>query len=478
MPRPEIDLLHQERTRDSRSPFSFKLGRNLLITAFIVIVCLVLVIAPILIRVDTRTITSASINFFKQIVRIVTNKDIVLRGEDQDRINIVLLGIGGEGHEGAYLSDTMILASFKPSTKQVSLISIPRDLWVPIPGYGFRKVNNAYAFGVLNNPPAGGLELARQTVSRLVGQNVHYVAEIDFSGFEKIIDVLGGVDIEVERSFVDTTYPTNEYGVYTVSFEKGVHHFDGKQALIFVRSRHGTNGEGSDFARSRRQQKVLVAVKEKLLKTGVLLNPNKIGQLLDLVGKNTNTDIGFSDVIRLAQIARGIDKEQIISKSIDEASGLVVPAKTEDGAFILKPRLGFSDFTELQALASTIFMVDSASSTPKSVTLSEIRKVEVVRKVGIVVQNGTSVTGLGRRMAERVSGLGSYNIVSIDNALKRDYEKNVIYDLTQGARKEATVLLAKKINANMGNTSSEMRALFAKDADFLIIVGTNHGLDQ
>ncbi|MFA6410800.1 MAG: LCP family protein, partial [Candidatus Buchananbacteria bacterium] len=135
--------------------------------------------------------TFGNVSLWGQIKHLISSDSKKLAGQEDDRINILLLGIGGENHDGPYLTDTNIIASFKPSTKQVALVSIPRDLLVPIPGYGWMKINHADAYGELKNPGRGG-ELSSQVVSQVFNIPIHYYVRIDFAGFKQIIDDLGG----------------------------------------------------------------------------------------------------------------------------------------------------------------------------------------------------------------------------------------------------------------------------------------------
>lgn len=143
-----------------------------------------------------KTLGNASL--WGQLKFLISSDDKQLAGEKENRINVLLLGMGGLDHDGPFLTDTVIVASFKPSTNQVALISLPRDLLVPIPGYDWRKINNANAFGEMANPGQGG-ELAKKVVNEIFDLPINYYVRIDFAGFKQIIDDLGGVTINVEN---------------------------------------------------------------------------------------------------------------------------------------------------------------------------------------------------------------------------------------------------------------------------------------
>jgi len=221
---------------------------------------------------DPTTLKPKKIGFLQTVRNFIFKSENVMTGQQEDRINILLLGIGGSGHDGPYLSDTNIILSIKPSTNQVAMISVPRDLAAKMGNYGFRKINNANAFGELEQSGNGG-EYARKVFEDTFNISLPYYARVDFAAFKELIDAVGGINVDVQRSFVDTAYPGPNDSFQTISFEAGPQHMDGERALIFTRSRHGSNGEGSDFARAKRQQIMLAAFKKKLLSSETFLNP-------------------------------------------------------------------------------------------------------------------------------------------------------------------------------------------------------------
>lgn len=239
--------------------------------------------------------------------------------------NVLILGYGGAGHEGGVLTDTIILAHIVPKKEEVILISIPRDIWVPIPmkdGSENYKINHAFAIGVddINFPNklpeykgiSGGGEIAKNAVGYITNLNVDYFVSVNFTGFKNIIDILGGVNVNVPYSFKDEYYPLKgeeenlcgkteeeielitatmsaqllekefKCRYETIEFEKGIEYMDSETALKFVRSRHSETN-GGDFARSLRQQALIVAIKNELLKTGSI---TKIIPILNNLSKS------------------------------------------------------------------------------------------------------------------------------------------------------------------------------------------------
>lgn len=267
-----------------------------------------------------------------------------LSGEDTGQINILILGMGGEGHDGPYLTDTMMLAQIRPDIKQISLTSIPRDYLVSIPGMGQRKINAAFAEGYNQSKDfaTGGL-WAQQAVEKISGLQVPYFGVLDFKGFEQAIDLIGGVDVEIENTFTDYTFPNDtNYGYLApVTFTAGPEHMNGKRALIFARSRHAAGNEGSDFARSQRQQKVIDAFKVKITSLNLISDPNKISQLISVLSEHVHTNISPGQMFRLYSLLKDYSSSNTISLSLDPSTRLICPQILEsNGAYVLSPCAG------------------------------------------------------------------------------------------------------------------------------------------
>lgn len=211
------------------------------------------------------------------------------------RTNLVFLGFGGDGHEGVDLTDSMIFISLSHSTHSVSMLSIPRDIWVDSMK---AKVNTAFHYGNARRE-GGGLDLTKSSVSEITGQPIHYALALDFTGFVTAIDAVGGIDVEVEREFDDYKYPIPgkeeaqpESDRYEhLRFNKGLTQMDGATALKFARSRYSQGEEGTDFARSKRQQKIILAFKDKLLSSQTLLNPDRLQEVVGSFRSNLDTDM-------------------------------------------------------------------------------------------------------------------------------------------------------------------------------------------
>lgn len=273
-----------------------------------------------------------------------------------DRVNVLLLGIAGGTHDGTNLTDTIMIASYNLKTNKVYLFSVPRDLWLPSLK---SKANAVYEIGLAQN---NGLGLAKTVMGNVLGIPIHYVLRIDFRGFTQLIDVLSGIRVTVDKPFDDYLYPIagkegdmcgnsekemdfneeeakklnidpgkriilvlNDGQIATdsaeedkgikyfscryehIRFDKGQMDMSGAVALAFVRSRHGTNGQGSDFARSERQQKVIEAVRSKVLSLETLANPQKITELIKVPGKSVDTDISVKDSLEFYKLSKKLD---------------------------------------------------------------------------------------------------------------------------------------------------------------------------
>src|SRR5689334_11393631 len=230
------------------------------------------------------------------------------------RINILVLGtdkraeLGGE----AARSDTLILLSVDPKWKTAGILSIPRDLQVTIPGYGLQKINAAYFFGEYNKIPGGGPALAVPTVQKFFNVPIDYYVSVNFAGFQKIVDEVGGIDVYVPQMIDDPEYPGPYNSYIHVHFDAGCQHMDGEEALEYARTRHAD----SDFGRALRQQQVIKAAREKALQLNMLFRYNDVlSRLGDAIETNIPPDLQWT----FAQLAGQISGSDIYTAQIDSA---------------------------------------------------------------------------------------------------------------------------------------------------------------
>ncbi len=382
-----------------------------------------------------------------QIKTFAESSSLPLKGEERGRVNILFLGIGGEGHDGANLTDTIIVFSIDTKDKKVAMLSIPRDLSIPMDNLGWRKINNVNAYAEMSQPGTGG-PATSQAVSNILQAPIDYYARVDFEGFKKIIDYFGGVEIEVENTFDDYTYPAEGQEANPVyvdrfehlHFDKGQQVMNGDRALKYARSRHAFGPEGTDFARARRQQKVIEALKAKALSAETLTNPKLIANVIGELNKNVDTNLKVWEMLKVWQLVKGVNQSDIITKVLSNApDGLLMDSTGYDGAYLLMPRTG--NFSEIDYYFQHIF--DSAPAAIKSKIQGEAAKVEIL--------NGTWINGLAGKVA---TDLGKYDfkIVGVSNCSRQNFERSVIYDLTFGAKKDSLEMLKKKTGANVSFT--------------------------
>ncbi len=283
----------------------------------------------------------------------------------QGRTNLIILGIAGGDHDGTDLTDAIIFLSLDAVKKNIVELSVPRDIWSDILK---DKINTAYHYGE-EKKKGGGLILAKSAVEEVVGQPVHYGWLIDFSGFRKLIDLAGGVDIDVKSAFTDNFYPIpgreNDFcgGDPTfacryekLQFETGWQHMDGERALKYVRSRQAEGDEGTDFARGNRQQQVISALKNKLLQPSFFWqNIPRFKQLTAAFDEATDTDMKLAEQILFFKAFLKLPDQNIKRLLLDsgdskiERKGYLVnpPLWQYKGEWVLIPRTGEKNFEEI-----------------------------------------------------------------------------------------------------------------------------------
>lgn len=264
------------------------------------------------------------------------------------RINLLLLGIAGGTHEGPDLTDTILVVSLKKDSPSISLLSIPRDIWSETLK---DRINSAYHYGE-EKRKGGGKVLAKAIVEDVTGLVIHYVVIVDFSQFEHLIDVVGGIDVVVPKAFIDTQYPiagkeNDECGgdttyacrYETVQFLEGLQHMDGKTALKYVRSRHAEGNEGTDFARGIRQQDVIVALKDKIMKSKPWFHPNTAKQLVQVADLATDTDMTIGEQLTMGKYLLNVQSRAISKISIEPL--LISPPSWMYGRYVLVPETDY-----------------------------------------------------------------------------------------------------------------------------------------
>jgi LCP family protein required for cell wall assembly len=397
------------------------------------------------------------------------NKDVdpfQLKGEGDGRVNILMLGKGGPGHDGPDLTDTILVASIDPIAKEAALLSVPRDLYVKTPTGGSSKINAIYAnakYAVLNRSSKktadvnsqtekAGIDAIEKTVSADMGIPIHYYVMVDFEAFRSAIDTVGGIDINVTEQLYDPTVAW-ENNNNPVIAKVGLDHMGGKQALLYARSRHGS--ARGDFDRTERQREILMALKTKIMSTGTLANPVKLNGLMDAFGNHVSTDLGLNDVSRLYDIGKDIDGSKVQSIGLADPPNNYVTTDFIDNQSVVIPRKGIYNFSDIQSYI-------------RNTLRDSFLKSENAR---IVILNGTNTPGLATKESDLLKSYG-YNVTQTGTAPTANYDKTVLVDLTNGTKKYTKNYLEKRVSVSSTTTMPDS-TIDTSNADFVIILGSN-----
>lgn len=394
--------------------------------------------------------SSENTSIIKQLGELIFNPTEKLKGEDKGRINILLLGIGGEGHSGGDLTDTIMIASIKPATNEASLLSIPRDLYVQIPNTNKGSKINAVKFWGDKSKEKNGIELLKQIVSEVSGLDIHYYVQLDFNGFVKIVDDLGGIDIYLKNDINDPAYPNFSRGYDPFYIKKGWHHLDGATALKVARSRHSTMG---DFDRIERQQDIIKAAKQKAFEKYSGLDIFVLKKIFDSMGDNLRTDLQLKEFPRFYKIAKKIKNHQVTAEVVDTKRYL---NRTHIGmGYTLQSK--DKTYKAIKNLSTSIFDLE-ISDEQKGLIKSENATIEI--------QNGTDSLDLANKVAEDLEILG-YKIINSTNINTPDFSGVRIYDNSKETKPNTLEFLKEKFNGVIMEMSNNEFA----EADFVIVLG-------
>ena len=371
------------------------------------------------------------------------------------RVNVLVMGLDyrdWEAGNDAARTDTMILFTIDPTTRSAGMISIPRDLWVKIPGFEYGKINTAYFLGQAYKVTGGGPALAMQTVEQLLDVNINFYAQIDFYAFEKFIDEIGGIDFNVtEEISVDPLGPHN-----TVLLEAGLQHLDGATALAYARSR---NTAGSDFDRADRQQKVIMAIRKRILDFNMLpILIEKSPILYKQLKGGVHTNLTLEQVIALAWLASQVPQNNI-------QKGVIGPDQVTndvsyDGQYILVP-----DITAIRMLRDEVFTPDNPAAVkveeidtgktptprPAATATGDPAQLFKAEKARVSVLNGTYTSGLASETTQYLKSKG-INVAVTDNA-PDVYEQTTIIDYT--GKLYTRLYLAQLLNVSLNQIYSQ-----------------------
>lgn len=378
-----------------------------------------------------------------------------LNGEGDGRVNIMIVGIGGEGHPGGDLADTIIIASIDPFAKEVAMLSVPRDMYVEYPDY-YRssRINAAHAIGEEGERfnedgyPSGGIGLLEKTLEETLDIPIHYYVSVDFTAFKDAVDAVGGVVLDVETPVYD---PTFAWEWQALDVGVGEQYFDGTRALFYARSRQ--TSPRSDFDRSDRQREIIIALKEKVLSLGTYANPLKIAGLIDAVGNGVRTNLSISEMLRLYEIAGEVPSDKIVSVGLTTDEDGLLMNQNIGGAAVLVPRAG--DYGEVQEFVRSIFVDGFIKSEAAS----------------IEVFNGTPVEGTATAYATELATYG-YKVVNIGNTTNNNFTRSKLFVLS-----DETPYTKRYLEQRVGviaSPNSELPIEFEDStSDIIIILGSD-----
>lgn len=394
-----------------------------------------------------------------------------LNGEGDGRVNILLLGKGGPGHDGPDLTDTILVASIDPVAKEVALLSLPRDLWVKTANVGQTKINAVYALNkyalldkytlkqqtdsVKKQAEDAGIKAIEGKVSEVLGIPIHYYGMIDFVGFREAIDSVGGIDIDVKTRVYDTFIMADNNNNPLIA-EVGQQHFDGKRALLYAQSRHGS--ARGDFDRNERQREVIIALKNKVLNLGTFANPLKVNQLLNSFGDRISTSFTLSELMRVYEITKTVESTNIKSIGLVDPPNSFLTTGAVNNQSVVLPTAGMFAYSDIQSFVRNTLRDSFLKSENASV----------------VVLNGSETIGLATKTSNELKSYG-YNVTKVGDAPTSTYTKTILVDLTKGVKKYTKNYLEKRLNTT-AVTSLPDPNINPGTAEFVIIVGSDQAL--
>ena len=378
------------------------------------------------------------------------------------RVNVLFIGVDyrdWEAGQGAPRSDTMILFTLDPVTKTAGMLSIPRDMWVNIPGSGYGRINTAYSIGEGSKLPGGGPGLAMKTVEQFLGVPVHYYAQVEFNTFIEMVDTIGGIDVLVTQRLVLDPLGS---GKDKIVITPGYRHLNGEKALAYARTRHT---EGGDVDRAKRQQDVIFAIMDKIFTPEYFpIFVKQAPELYNRVSSGVHTSISFEDGIRLAYLLSEVNRNNIKMRVIDET--MTIPARIIYGgqeAAVLKP---MSD--RIRIVRDEVF----SATGPASPLAGGEDQLKLVRDEGarVRVVNGTFAGDFGQRAAVYLQSLG-VNVTEVGSANATD--KTIVKLYSSKLYTMRFFLYLFGLNGASGTTQIRFEPNSSSTVDVEIILGTD-----
>ena len=378
-----------------------------------------------------------------------------LLNEGESRINTLIIG----ADNAAGLTDTLQIYSIDPINNTLSILSVPRDLYVENPLGGKSRINEIYNAGKkkcqidenCDDAVDNGAVALKSVLNTVLNIDIHYFARADFQGFKNIIDSIGGISIYVEKTLSDPGYPCdNDPGRACGYTQKaGTYNMTGSQALKYARCRNGNCG--NDFGRAARQQQVIEAIREKVLSLGIITNPQKITNIISTLGKHFKTDMKLDEMIKIFNIIQNIDKTKTTTEVLDNSTD--GPLKSlNNGRYVLVPKEGQDDWSGVHEFVLTIM--------PEPYVIKEAAQIAIVDASG---------DGLSEAVKEQLESVG-YTVISIETAT----EVSDTTKLWSNGNKEYTIELLKKRTG--GSITNKKISNIAIEPDIVLVIGSDYVL--
>jgi len=361
-----------------------------------------------------------------------------------DTVNILLIGLDSTANLRGQNTDVLIVVSVNKATRQVSMLSIPRDLWVYIPTYGWNRINTAHRRGYSLGYPGEGSALLIDTIEMNIGLPIHHWARVDFAGFTKVVDQLGGVDITVACPVNLRFKPPTSEEEQEMVLLPGIYHMDGDTALKYVRTRRGS----SDFARARRQQQFLKAMWSQFKSPDIIA---RIPGLWTALSGSVKTDLGLDDLLSLARVGIDIKPQRVHSYYIGRSE--TMDWVTDQGWQVLLPRL--------DKIQEVLAKLASPPSADEDQVASEGAAIEVL--------NGTTRPNLPQFAADQLQWYG-LKITRTGTADRADYPKTQI--IVFNDRPKAVETLAKVLKVTAANIVYQQGG--GQGIDVQVILGADY----
>lgn len=378
-----------------------------------------------------------------------------LSKEGDSRINVLLLGVDS----AAGLTDSIQIASIDPINRSVAMLSVPRDLYVNNPAKGRKtRINEVYrdSSKSCSKPTATcdpnidyGASALESLLSNILGIKVSYFAKVDFDGLKKLVDTLGGISIYVDKPLSDPAFPNRTYSGYDPFYiGAGQQTMNGETALRYSRCRGGTCG--GDFGRARRQQQVILAIRDKVTQLNIVANPQRLTSIISAAGKGLRTDLSIDQISQLYKLIKDVDTSTIKTAGLDNSANGVLKNLTVGGAYLLIPKLGENNWTDVRNLANATF--------PEPYLIKEAAR--------ILILDGSGKSGTGEALAIKLKSFG-YNIIDTQTAESTSAKTTISYRSDQ----PYTLSFLKK---RFGVTPTKTKDAAINDEVIVITLGSDY----